>query len=172
MTRPPLLQFDYGRIYFTTKTAKKFAADFMKNLMLLGLSTLLLAGCATSTVETRKQERYAAYSALPPETRQIVDQGHIKVGLPMDAVYIAWGPPSQEIHGESSEGPLTTWRYFGTTMEEYRFWNYHTYIRGRRVYSAPSLDFDYYPRSYLQAEVSFVNGLVKNWHTAGSPPRY
>jgi hypothetical protein len=32
----------------------------------------------------------------------------------MDAVYIAWGKPSQVLQGESSQGSTITWLYTGT----------------------------------------------------------
>ncbi len=47
-------------------------------LLLAGL--LLLTGCATSTLEGRKQERHPAYAALPPDQQAAVDSGQIKVG--------------------------------------------------------------------------------------------
>ncbi len=72
------------------------------------LLALITAGCATSTVDKRKQERYSAYASLPPAARELVDKGQIKIGMPMDAVYIAWGKPSQIIHGQSSDGAAIT----------------------------------------------------------------
>ena len=39
----------------------------MKSAWTFLLATLLLTGCATSTVQSRKQERAAAYAALTPE---------------------------------------------------------------------------------------------------------
>src|SRR5262245_16535517 len=54
------------------------------------LAALLFSGCATSTIETRKHERYAAYAELPAEQKAAADTGQLKVGMPMDAVYIAW----------------------------------------------------------------------------------
>ena len=63
----------------------------------------------------------------------------------------------------SEQGPVTFWRYFGTEMVEHRFWSYRSYVYGHRVISEPYLDFDYYPRSYESAEVSFAHGLVQNW---------
>ncbi len=135
----------------------------MKNLLAVLIAVVIFSGCATSTVETRKKEKYTAYAGLAPDARSLVDQGRIKVGMPMDAVYIAWGPPGQTVEGESEQGPVTFWRYFGTEMVEHRFWSYRSYVYGHRVISEPYLDFDYYPRSYESAEVSFANGLVKNW---------
>ena len=89
----------------------------------------------------------------------------------MDAVYIAWGKPSQVAQGESSQGPLTTWLYYGTTFEEYRYWNYHPfYPYGPYSGSGPYLDRDYMPRNYIRAEVTFQNNLVSSWRTMPRPP--
>ncbi len=63
----------------------------VKKLILLGLTGLCATGCATSTIESRSRERAAAYAALSPEWRDLVSHGQIKVGMPMDAVYVAWG---------------------------------------------------------------------------------
>lgn len=141
----------------------------MNRLAILGLTALVLTGCATSTIESRKQERYAAYAALTPEFRAAVDQGRIKVGLPMDAVFIAWGKPSQALTGESSHGSTVTWLYHGTHLQEYRYWSYR-YIRyGDRCWPEPYLEHDYYPRSYVRAEVVFENGVVKEWRSLPAP---
>ena len=89
------------------------------------LVSLLLAGCAaTQTVDSRKQERYAAYQALAPELKAAVDQGQVKSGMSMDAVYIAWGKPSQVVSGGNAAGETTTWIYQGGYVQETRFWGY------------------------------------------------
>ncbi|MDB6015864.1 MAG: hypothetical protein JWR19_353 [Pedosphaera sp.] len=122
------------------------------------LFILLFAGCTTpTTVESRKQERYAAYQALSPEMKAAVDHGGIKVGMPMDAVYIAWGAPSQILQSGSAAGEATTWLYEGGYMEETRYWGY------RRVH------YDYNPRTYVRAQVVFMNGAVSEWHTLPEP---
>jgi hypothetical protein len=140
-----------------------------KSLFLL-LCAFLFSGCKTATVETRKQERSSAYAQLSPEFKSLVDQGRIKVGMPPDAVYIAWGKPSQILQGESSEGSVTTWLYHGTTYEEYRYWGYRPYYyRGPGYWSEPYLERDYVPRSYVQAEVIFQNGVVKSWRSLPRP---
>ena len=139
--------------------------------LILVVLLVVLSGCATtSTIEARRQERSGAYSSLAPEFKTLVDQGKIKVGMPMDAVYIAWGKPSQVVQGESSQGPLTTWLYFGTTFEEYRYWNYRPIPYGRYYWSEPYLDRDYIPRKYMQAEVIFQNDVVTSWRTLPRPP--
>ena len=143
---------------------------WIQRSILLLLPALLFSGCATtSTIEARRQERSAAYSSLTPEFKTLVDQRKIKVGMPMDAVYIAWGKPSQVVQGESSQGPITTWLYYGTTFEEYRYWSYRPEYRGY-YWSSPYLERDYVPRNYVRAEVTFQNGLVTSWRTLPRPP--
>lgn len=138
----------------------------------MAVALALTAGCATtrSTIDTRKQERYGVYSGLSPEFRALVDEGRIKVGMPMDAVYIAWGKPAQVVGGESAEGAHTVWLYEGTQLQEYRYWAYRPYSSRYRYYSSPSLEYDYYPASYTSAEVIFENGVVKQWRTFPAPP--
>ena len=163
------------RLYFKLfvadiRAVKRFANRSVSYLLL----ALIVAGCATSTVDKRKQERSSAYAALPPETRELVDKGQIKIGMPMDAVYIALGKPAQIINGQSSDGSATTiWLYHGTTWHEYRYWNYHYYPHGRYgYYPTPTLDYDYVPHSYLAAEVVFQNGVVKSWRNSSQPQPY
>ena len=131
---------------------------------------VLVAGCARSTIETRKQERYEAYAGLGEETRRLVDAGKIQVGMPPDAVYIAWGKPSEILEGESAQGHITTWLYYGTHFEEIRYWSYRpVHYQHYYPYHEPYLRYDYLPRSYVQAEVSFENGMVKNWQMLPRP---
>lgn len=145
----------------------------MKRIVSILFIALLAAGCATSTVDKRKQERYSAYATLSPEMRALVDRSQIKVGMPMDAVYIAWGQPSQIATSESDSGSVTTWIYSGTAWQEHRFWNYRYYPRGRYyAYPTPYLDYDYVPYSYPAAEVVFENGVVKSWRHITPPQPY
>ena len=140
------------------------------------LSTLLtllaaaaLCGCASSTVEKRKQERATAYSSLAPEARSLVDQGQIKVGMSADAVYIAWGKPSQILTSESADGRIISWLYHGTQLESHSYRSYRQVYHGGRCWTEPYLDHDYYPRSYVRAQIVFQNDLVKEWHSLPAP---
>jgi len=122
------------------------------------LIALLATGCATSnTLASRKAERTAAYTVLPDEMKALVDEGKIKVGMPQDAVYIAWGKPAQILQNESEAGGATVWIYEGGYLEETRYW------------SRRSINHDYQPRTYVRAEVVFVDGKVKSWHTLPQP---
>jgi hypothetical protein len=152
----------------------------MKNFGLALLLAVFACGCATtpkSTVETRKAERASAYAALTPEQRALVDQGHIKIGLGEDAVFIAWGEPSQVQKSETAAGPVTTWIYTGTGYQEQRRWNYNRYGGayyggGRRGYvqPLPTLDYEYVPYRYTAAKVFFEKGVVKSWKQTSPPP--
>lgn len=121
-----------------------------------------LVGCATNTFEKRRAERSSAYAALSPEMKASVDRGEIKVGMSSDAVYIAWGPPAEILKSETAGGAATRWLYYGTYLQEYRYW---TGGRGgyRRGIPSERLENDYLPRDYVSAEVVFSNGVVKSW---------
>ena len=125
------------------------------------LVSLLVAGCATTkTLESRKNERAAAYAALPPEMKSFVDHGQIKIGTPEDAAYIAWGTPSQIVRSESQNESAVIWIYRGGYLEETRYWAGWRHSR---------LEHDYQPRTYVSAEVVFVDGKVKQWRTLPQP---
>lgn len=140
-----------------------------RSSVLAVLAAAVLGGCATSTVESRKKERYASYAALTPELRTSVDTGQLKIGMTTDAVYIAWGKPSQILVGQSTAGTTETWIYAGSYMEEHRYWSYRRGYYGRRFYGGPTLEYEYAPRAYTRAEVVFENGVVKSWRTTGTP---
>jgi len=121
------------------------------------LLALSLLGCATNDVDKRKHERATAYAELSPDMKTLVDQHQIKVGMPMDGVYIAWGKPAEVLQSETEGGADIVWLYYGGWMEETRYWGRRYPLR------------DYQPRTYVSAEVVFVNGLVKSWRTLPQP---
>jgi len=138
-------------------------------LCLLALILLLLGGCAHDTIAHRKRERPDAYAKLPQDIRALVDAGQIKVGMPPDAVYIAWGQPDQVLSAESEQGSVTTWLYHNTHLESYRYWTTHG-VRYRDGYRTdPYLATDYYVRPYISAEIIFEEGVVKEWRTFPYP---
>jgi hypothetical protein len=136
---------------------------------ILAAGVLVVAGCKSSTVETRKTERSAAYSSLPADQRELVDKGQIKIGMTEDAVYIAWGQPSQVVTSEDSNGRVTTWLYHGTVLEENRFWTYREVSRDGRTYLERYLDRDYNARDYISSEITFAKGVVIRWRTLPKP---
>ena len=94
----------------------------------------------------------------------------IKVGMSADAVYIAWGQPAQVLESEDQQGHITTWQYYGTWMQENRYWAYRESGRGRGdLYLERYLITDYDPRDYLRAEIHFKDGKVISWRTLPRP---
>jgi outer membrane protein assembly factor BamE (lipoprotein component of BamABCDE complex) len=123
------------------------------------MAGLALTGCATSsTVQSRVEERNAAFTAMPADVRASVAAGQLKAGMNPDAVYIAWGAPSQVTKGGNEAGETETWFYFGGYVQQTRYWG------SRRMY------YDYYPATYVRAQVMFADGLVKQWQQFGEPP--
>ena len=144
----------------------------MKRVSILALLAFLLAGCATSNIESRKKERYHAYSELPTEQRAAVDAGQIKVGMTMDAVYIAWGKPHQIVAGETPAGAQVVWLYIGTQLQGYSSWGYRGFGPYRGPYGrfyGPMFYYDHLPVSYVRAEVIFEKDVVKQWRTLPTP---
>ncbi|MCU0788679.1 MAG: hypothetical protein MUC91_10900 [Verrucomicrobia bacterium] len=141
----------------------------VKHALLLLLPLLFLAGCKTSTIDSRKQERAAAYARLPADQRADVDAGRIRVGMNTDAVYISWGKPAQILQGGTEQGQFTTWLYEGGWMQEERYWAYRTVGTGRYACAERYLARDYYPRAYISAEVNFQDGVVREWRTLPRP---
>jgi hypothetical protein len=133
--------------------------SLVKYVAPLLFACLLLTGCATSTVESRKRERSAGFAALSPEFKQLVSNGQIRRGMSEDAVYIAWGKPAQVLQHEDQGGLAIIWVYLGGWMQETRYW--YPYRRFPET--------DYQPRTYVRAEITFVNGVVSTWQTLPQP---
>jgi hypothetical protein len=132
----------------------------MKSVLLFLCAGLFLTGCATSTIQSRRQERATSYAALSAEFKTQVSAGQIQRGMTPDAVYIAWGQPAQILQREDPQGRVTTWLYEGGWLEETRYWP-------RGAHSIPVTD--YQPRTYVSAEVNFLNGVVNSWRTLPKP---
>jgi hypothetical protein len=123
------------------------------------LAAMLLSGCASSSIESRQRERATAFASLPADQQTLVRDGQIRRGMSADAVYIAWGKPAQILQREDARGLVTVWLYHGGWMEDTRYWPY-----GSRVPAH-----DYQPRTYVSAEITFVNGVVEAWRTLAQP---
>ena len=146
----------------------RIVRPFVRGPSLFIAFSLLLVGCVTrSTIESRRVERMSAYNTLAPEEKQLVDQGQVKMGMTSDAVYIAWGPPSEMLESEDpQQGRISTWRYYGSWMQESRYWAYRETTRGGNdLYLERYLVSDYHPRDYVRAEISFKDGRVLSWRT-------
>lgn len=139
--------------------------------IVFGLAVAAAIGCAApSTIESRRGEKSAAYENLPPDQKALVDAGQIKTGMSADAVYIAWGPPAEVLESEDPQGHITSWRYYGSWMQESRYWAYRETRRGGDdLYLERYLVSDYQPRDYVRAEINFKDGKVLSWRTLPKP---
>lgn len=139
--------------------------------LVLILAALLFSGCASNTVEKRRAQRSAAYSGLSADDKAAVDAGQVKIGMSMDAVYIAWGKPTQIARSEGPEGAFTTWLYYDTYLQSYTYWApaYPYYGRGHYYSPGPRLNLDYMPVPYVRREVVFEKDVVKQWRTLPAP---
>lgn len=136
----------------------------------------LCAGCASSSprdpaqIAKRRAERPAAYAALPQAQKELVDQGKVQVGMPEDAVYLAWGTPAQVLQRGDASGEATTWLYTSSTTDEFVNWNY-VEVRGpdgtRYLDRVVTRDFAF--RDYVSARLVFRNGRVTEWEMLPAP---
>jgi outer membrane protein assembly factor BamE (lipoprotein component of BamABCDE complex) len=151
--------------------ARLSVSAFRSLAFLLSLFSLALVGCKTSTIESRRLEKISAYNELSPEEKQLVDEGQIKIGMSADAVYIAWGRPSEVLQEENlQQGKTSTWRYYGSWMQETRYWAYReTKRQSNDLYLERYLVSDYNPRDYVRAEIVFKDGKVISWRTLPRP---
>jgi hypothetical protein len=147
-------------------------ADWRTVSMTMTILVLTVACATKSTVQTRKQERAAAYAAMPAEHQRLIDQGQIQVGMTEDAVYIAWGRPAEVLRAGDATGETVTWLYHGTTSDEFVYWRYHEVPRpGGGRYLTRHLDRDVTVREYVSAELVFREGRLEYWRMLPKPPR-
>jgi uncharacterized protein YceK len=127
----------------------------MKHFTLALLTLTLLAGC--STVPNRTRERQAAYEALSPAAKDLVDHGRVAAGMDTNAVYMAWGAPSLVTEDTGSSPPRTIWTYYGDKTVLTPYWAYRPTAYG--YWSLESVT-DHHSERYTKAEVVFENGRV------------
>lgn len=144
-------------------------------LLFLGLVLLGWVGCATSQTDPKKiaqrrAERAVAFASLTPSQQELVNRGQIQVGMPEDAVYIAWGRPAQVLQRGDASGESTTWLYTGSTTDEFINWNF-VEARGRNGerYLDRVMTRDYAFQDYVSARLVFREGKVTQWEMLPAP---
>ena len=75
----------------------------------IAAAALLFTSCGTPG--TRISQRPEVYQRLSPRDQALVSQGQIRLGMTMDAVWLAWGAPEQTIPGSGRGRPTETWVY-------------------------------------------------------------
>ncbi len=160
-------------------------------LVCAALTFSILAGC--TTIDTRIAERQQAFQSMSPRDQALVQQGRIHEGMTQDAVYIAWGPPSQRLPGRNRGAIVETWIYDATAAGDYPgpfsygygygyglgygyFGGYrHRFHRGGFFYD-PFFDPYFYNHAnivrYPERTVSFQRGRVIAWQLLPTPRFY
>jgi hypothetical protein len=156
---------------------KWFVCDirWVNHTLLLIAMVALLAGCAgTPTIEQRRTERAAAYASLSADDKALVDAGQIRIGMPEDAVFIAWGQPDEVTDSEDQQGRQRQWIYRGFYFKENRYWTFREApsLAGQRGVFERYLQTDLDSRSYISAQITFKDGKVTSWRTLPKPADY
>ena len=126
----------------------------------IAAAALLLTSCGTTG--QRISQHPEIYQHLSPKDQTLVSQGQIRPGMTMDAVWLAWGTPEQEIPGDAHGRPTETWVYL-------RYETPPSY--GVPYYYGP-FDWSYIPPKfpYPSKGVTFANGRVVFFRHLPSPP--
>lgn len=150
------------------------ASQILMNTRIAGLIlalSCLAQGCSTTPpIEKRRAERIGVFERLSSEDQTMVKEGRIRVGMDLDAAYIAWGRPDEILESEDAGGRTVTWRFKGVWMEESRYWAYRETARDKGdLYQERYLATDFNPRDYVRAEIVFKEGKVASWRTLPIP---
>ncbi len=159
-------------------------------MLSLASGALFFAGC--STTETRISQHPEIYQSLSPRDQALVNQGRIREGMSLNAVWIAWGAPDQRATGSAHGRAVETWIYNDYTYSgapypyPYGPFGYGGYFGGGVVFHShhghrfaiigdPFFDPFYYsylpPRvAYPSKTVTFTNGRVVSIQIL-TPPR-
>jgi hypothetical protein len=121
---------------------------------------LILVGCATT--QSRISQHPEIYQRLSARDQTLVSQGQIRPGMTMDAVWLAWGTPDQEIPDNKGDRPIETWLYL-------RYQTPPSY--GSPYYYGP-FDWSYIPPKFPYASkgATFSNGRVVFFQYVPPPP--
>lgn len=138
-------------------------AKFVMSAACVCAAAFMLGSCQSSTPASRIEANPALFQSLPAAHQQLVQQGRICTGMNKDAVMLAWGTPGGSMVGQSEGKNVETWRYTQLvpvyTPHFYPYYGYRWY--GSGYYD----DWTYIPRT--AAEVTFLNGKVSGWQSAG-----
>ena len=117
-----------------------------------GIAVGIMTLTSCSTTEARISQHPEMYQRLSPGEQALVSQGQIRPGMTMDAVWLAWGTPDQEIPGRVRGDRTETWVYL-------RYETPPSY--GGPYYYGP-FDWSYIPPRFVYPAkgVTFSNGSV------------
>ena len=147
-------------------------SPLMKTIFSALAAAIVMVSCAPSTPQARIQQSPQMFERLSEKHKSLVERGQISRGMQPDAVYLAWGHPSNTMmgsyKGKNSERwdytgsrPIYTTNFFGSYG--YGYGGYHGH-RGYR-YSGMGLgigpEISYVPTHI--ASVWFIDRRVDSW---------
>ena len=132
-------------------------------IIFIFISTLFLCNCS-STIQSRIDENPKMFNSLSGSQKSAVYNGRILKGMPMDAVYLAWGKPDGIKEGNINGKNVEKWRYSSNmpVMNQNIIYGGHHYYHSD--YYGPfynSTSIGYIP--YTSAIVQFENRKVTSW---------
>lgn len=131
-----------------------------KSLPILATALLtavfLTAGCESTGVTTRIQEKSAVFNALTPAQQQSLQDGMISVGDTPDMAYIALGKPSKTEIKDTAGGKV-------------EMWTYSKYYPSGKMETALT-EYSRARNPNLERSLNIEKGVVVNNNTPGSNP--
>jgi hypothetical protein len=127
-----------------------------------GIAAAALSFTCCGTTGQRISQHPEMYQRLSQRDQALVSQGQIRLGMAMDAVWLAWGTPEQKIPGYGRGRPTETWVYL-------RYETPPSY--GVPYYYGP-FDWSYIPPKfpYPSKGVTFAKGRVVFFRHLRPPP--
>jgi len=145
----------------------------MKKILASLALCLFVGACAPSTPQGRIAENPDKFARLPEKHKPLVQQGRIERGMSQDAVYLAWGSPSNRYDGYKDKRHTERWDYVSTRpvystgffggYGYYPYWGYgygsyyHPY--GYQFAAGPEVIYE----PYTRASVLFTGNRVDSW---------
>jgi len=147
----------------------------MKTMLAAISATILLVSCVPSTPQGRIQQSPQMFHSLSAKDRALSERGQLARGMSPDAVYIAWGTPSNTFMGYYKGQASERWDYAAsrpvyssTFFSSYGYGYGGGYGRYGHHYSG--IGYGFGPEiSYVPTHVAsvwFVNHRVDSWERA------
>ena len=136
-------------------------------IFILVASVIALAGCRSSGIAQRKAQSPESYQLLDQTTRGLVDKGKIQNGMDTNAVWLAWGRPTDAFSIDIPGGKRLIWNYEEKWVcETTRRVSRGTDGNGFPVYAIEHLRM---PVTYVARSATFADGKVVQWKKYDPP---
>jgi hypothetical protein len=133
----------------------------------LAILALVANGCQSSGIKERRARKGDVYRAFDAETRKLVDKGRIQNGMDTNAVFIAWGTPTDSFSMDvPGGGQRLIWNY----EEKWAYEKKEVVVKGNS-YGKPiyGVETRRIPITYLKKSVTFAAGKVVQWKRYDPP---